>query len=326
VRAAWYTRQGPAPEVLEVGSRPDPEPGPGEVLVAVRTSAVNPSDVKARDGTRALSFPLVIPHSDGAGEVVAVGDGVPARRVGERVWVYQAQWRRPFGTAAELAAVPQERAVPLPHGVGFEVGACLGIPAMTGHRCVLADGLVDRAVVLVWGAGGRVGFYATQIARLAGAMVIATAGSDETLELAERAGADIVVDHRDEPVADRVLEATGGRGADRVVDVEFGQNLPDTVRALADNGVVCAYASMELPRPELPFYDLMFRNHTLRTVLIYEMPEAAKQQAVADLTRWLEAEALQHHLGPRFRLDDIAAAHEAVEGGARGVVLVEVAG
>lgn len=322
MRAAWYTRQGPARDVLQVGEQPDPAPESGEVVVWVAVSAVNPSDVKARDGFRAMEFPLVIPHSDAAGEIVAVAADVDPGRVGERVWLREAQWRRPHGAAAQFTAVPGDQASPLPPTVPFEVGACLGIPVLTAHRCVLADGPVHGGCVLVRGAAGRVGRYAAQIAMLEGATVVATARRDADVADLRALGLAHVFDERQGRVAEVVLEVTRGRGADRVVEVDLGANLDDTLRAVADNGVVSAYASMTQPRVDMPFYDLMMRNITLRTVLVYDMPAAAKAAAVSAVSAWLHSGALDHRFGSRFALDDVAAAHEAISGGARGVVTV----
>ena len=324
MRAAWYTRQGPAADVLEVGDLPDCVPEPGEVLVRVRVSAVNPSDVKARSGFRGMQFPLVIPHSDGAGEIVEVAADVDRSRIGERVWLREAQWRRPNGTAAELTAVPGDLAWHLPDRVSLDIGACLGIPVLTAHRCVLAGGPVRGAVVLVRGAAGRVGRYAAQIAVLEGATVIATARRDDDLDDIAQLGVHHVVDERAGNVADTVLDLTHGAGSDVVVEVDFGANLEDTLRAVADNGVISAYASMGKPHVQLPFYDMMMRNITLRTVLVYEMPPAAKAAGISAISTWLEAGALDHRLGPRFGLDDIVMAHEALDRGARGVVTLDV--
>ncbi|MPZ73837.1 MAG: zinc-binding dehydrogenase [Nitriliruptorales bacterium] len=323
MRAAWYTRQGPASEVLHVGDQPEPPPQPGDVIVRVAVSAVNPSDVKAREGFRPMLFPLVIPHSDAAGEIVAVAADVDPGRIGERVWLREAQWRRPHGAAARYTAVPADRACRLPGNVPFDVGACLGIPALTAHRCVVADGPVSGAVVVVRGAAGRVGRYAAQIAMLEGATVIATARRDADLSDVAALGVQHVVDEREDSVADHVLEITDGRGAARIVEVDFGTNLEDALRAVANNGVISAYASMGTPRVVLPFYDLMMRNITLRTVLVYDMPHDAKLAAISAVTRWLEDDALDHRFGPRFALDDIVGAHEAIEGGVRGVVTVQ---
>src|SRR5258707_1893586 len=137
MRAAYYEKNGAARDVLSVAEVDTPVPGPGEVRVKLKTSGVNPSDVKAREGrTRKLSYPRVIPHSDGAGTIDMVGDGVPASRKGERVWVWNAQWKRPFGTCAEYVVLPAPFAAPLPNHISDEAGACLSIPAITGINAV----------------------------------------------------------------------------------------------------------------------------------------------------------------------------------------------
>src|SRR5688572_8317455 len=178
MRAAWYEKIGPAGEVLQVGEMPAPEPGPGEVRVRIHASGVNPSDWKTRAGLRPMTFPRVIPHSDGAGIIDRVGVGVPESRLGDRVWTWNAQWKRPFGTAAEFVVLPAEQAVSLPDGVAFDEGACLGIPALTAHRAVTIDGSVESQTVLVSGGAGAVGSYAIQFAKLLGASrIIATVSS-----------------------------------------------------------------------------------------------------------------------------------------------------
>lgn len=308
-----------------VGDLPEPTPGPGEVCVAVAASAVNPSDVKRRTGFRgAMEFPRIVPHSDGAGVIAAAGEGVPAARVGERVWLYQAQWGRPFGTAAAMTVVPSALAVPLPQEVPLAEGACLGIPAMTAHRCVYADGPVQGHTVVVSGGGGRVGHYAVQMAKRGGARVLATAGSERSAKVAEAAGADEVIDYRGADVGDEIMELTDGAGADRVIEVELGANLPWITSVLKPNGVVAAYASMADPRPQLAFYPLMQRNATLRLVLVYDMPEAAKRAAIDDITRWLSA-GLNQVVAARYPLERIAEAHDALDsGGMYGVVLITI--
>ncbi len=326
MRAAWYERNGPAAEVLQLGEMADPEPGPGEVRVRVVVSGVNPTDVKARAGSRPMGFPRVIPHQDGAGVIDRVGPGVPASRVGERVWVYTVQWQRPFGTAAEYVCVPTRRAIPLPANTTFAEGACLGIPAVTAHRCLFADGPVAGQTVLVTGGAGAVGHYAVQLAKWAGATVIATVSSAEKARAAASAGADHTVNYRTEDVAARVLELTGGTGVDRVVDVDFGANLPATLRAVRTGGVIAAYASMGDPEPKLPFYQLMARNVTVRPVLIYTMPESARDAATRDILALVERGRLIHQIGARFPLERIVEAHLAQESGqVMGNIVVEVA-
>jgi NADPH:quinone reductase len=327
--AAWYERNGPAAEVIRVGEMPMPEPGPGEVLVRVHGSGVNPSDVKRRAGWggQAMGFSRIVPHSDGAGVIDRVGPGVPPGRLGERVWIYNGQWKRPFGTAAEHIALPAAQAVRLPDSIGFAEGACLGIPAMTAHRCVFADGPVAGRTVLVTGGAGAVGNYAVQLAKWGGAAVIATASSEAKAALAREAGADHVVNYRAEDVAGRVKALTGGSGVDRIVEVDFGANLAASVAVLKPHGTIATYASMADSEPKLPFYTMMRLNHTIRLVFVYELTEAEFGQAIADITRWLESGAARHRIAARFPLDRLAAAHEAQEAGtAPGNIVVDIPG
>src|SRR5262247_968394 len=274
--AAWYEKNGPAAEVLQVGELPVPEPGPGEVRVRVVASGLNPTDVKARAGSRPMGFPRIVPHQDGAGVIEEVGAGVPASRLGERVWVFIVQWQRPWGTAAEQTIVPAALAVTLPSNTSFPEGACLGIPAVTAHRCLFADGPVEGQTVLVTGGAGAVGHYAVQLAKWAGATVIATVSSPEKAALAAAAGADHTVNYRTGDAAAEILTLTNGAGVDRIVDVDFGANLPVSLKVLKTNGTIATYASMGEPEPKLPFYPLMAKNATLRAVLLYTMPERAK--------------------------------------------------
>ena len=325
MRAVFYDRQGPAAEVLQRGDLPRPEPGPGEVRVRLLASGVNPADCKRRDGrSYGMEFPRIVPNSDGAGVVDALGpeaEGAPPP--GSRVWLYNAQRGRPFGTAAEFTCVPADCVSPLPEAVPFEVGACLGIPAMTAHRCLFADGPVSGLSVLVTGGGGAVGNYAVQLARWGGAaLVLATAGAGWRTEDARAAGAHAVMDRREDAAA-RVRDATGGRGVDRVVEVDLGGNLAVWSAVLANNGAVVAYASGGDPAPALPFAALMRRNITVRTVMLNNAPAAARRQAQAYIGAWLGGGERLHRVAGRFPLADTAAAHEAVEaGGKRGTVVV----
>ena len=327
MKAAWFESFGPARQVLRVGEQRDPVPGPGEVLVRLKTSAVNPSDVKKRAGSSPtlLDHGLVIPNSDGAGVIEAVGGGVPRTRVGERVWIYQAQHGRRFGTAAQFVAIDSARAAPLPEPAGFEVGACLGIPVMTAHRCVFADGPVDGQTVLVTGGAGRVGFYAIQWAKAAGARVVATASKPDDERTCRELGADAVVNHREAGWGGRVKAHNAGRPIDRVVEVEFGANLAEVLSCLATGGTIATYSSMQVPEPKLPFYRMMFMDVTVRMVLVYVMPEAAKRAAIADVGRYLTEGRLRHRIAHRLPLERIAEANELVErGDQRGCVVLDV--
>jgi NADPH:quinone reductase len=323
MKAVWYEQLGAADEVLKYGEMPEPMPGPGEVRIAVRVSGVNPIDVKKRTGGRGtMPSPRVVPHFDGAGVIDAVGEGVDSTRVGERVWFYEAQWERDFGAAAEFVTLPARLAVPLPDDVDFEVGACLGIPALTAYGAVLTDGPVNGKTVLVTGGAGAVGRYAIQIAKLSGACVIATVSSDEKAALAASAGADEVLNYKTTNVADRLLELTNGQGVDRVVEVEFGGNLETNVRAVRIGGTIATYASQADPEPKLPFYAMMYRSLVIRLVIVFQLPVELKQQGVRDISEWLKAGKLTHEIGQRFALAETVKSHQAVEKGAIGKVLV----
>jgi NADPH2:quinone reductase len=313
MRAAWYERNGPAAEVLRVGDLPDPEPGPGEVRVRVHRSAVNPSDVKARGGSRKVLPPFVIPGSDAGGVIDKVGAGVDRNRLGERVWTYNGQWKRPFGTCAQAVALPSSLVVTLPAKLDFDQAACLGIPCMTAHRCLFAQGPVRGKVVLVTGGAGVVGHYAIQLAKWAGATVVATVSSEHKAAHARKAGADLVIDYRQEDVAARIRSTYGG--VDQVVEVDFGANLPVTARVLKPGGLVASYASSREPNPRLPYYDLHALNPVLRPVLVYEMSHEAKAQAIADLARWVDETEPVFTIAQRYPLERVVEAHLAVEKG-----------
>lgn len=326
MKAAWYTDYGPAAEALHLGEMPDPLPGPGEVLVRVRASGINPTDVKRRAGPRPgaeMAFPQIVPHSDGAGEIIAVGAGGSAERVGQRVWLWNAQWQRAQGTAAELIALPAEQAVPLPENTSFAEGACLGIPAMTAWYALYGDG-ADLAgqTVLVTGGAGAVGRYACQMARLGGARVIATVSSDEK---GAHSTAQEWINYRTHDVADCVMRITGGAGVDRIVEVDFGANQDVSVAALKPSGTIAAYASAGDMTPVLQFYPFLFANVTLRMLICYHLQGAARARGEAQLSEWLAIGALSHAVVRGGALDDIARAHELVESGAKlGTVVLDV--
>jgi len=326
MKAAWYEKGGVAHDVLTVGAMETPLAGPGEVLVRLHASGVNPSDVKARSGARGEpAFPRIIPHSDGAGIIEAVGDGVDASRIGERVYVYNAQFKRPFGTAAEYVAVPAPMAVSLPDGVSFSEGACFGIPAMTAHRCVFADGSVAGRTVLVTGGAGTVGRYAIQFAKWGGAQVVTTISSDEKAAHAKSAGADHIVNYKQGDSVEAIMEATNGKGVDRIVEVEFGGNLTQSLGVLKANGMIATYGSMADPEPKIPFYPMMFNGLTLRTVLVYILPDQARTDSVTDIQAAAESGMLSHAVAAEIPLDQIADAHATVEAGEKfGTVVVTI--
>ena len=315
MKACWFEAFGAAQKVLKQGDWPTPEPGPGEVLVRLHTTGVNPSDVKKRAGAfpDLLDAGPVIPHSDGAGVITAVGNGVPDSRIGERVFVYQAQYARQCGTAAEFVALDSLRAPVLPDNTSFEVGACIGIPIMTAHRCVFADGPVADQLLLVTGGAGRVGHYAIQWAHRAGARVIATASNEQDATACREAGAEAVVNRREPEWGQAVLDLTGGQKIDRVIEVEFGANLPELLQCVRIGATIATYSSTVVPEPALPFRTMMFMDLTVRMVIVYAMPEEAKAKAVADTQAALTEDGLQHRIAETLPFDQMAKAQEIIE-------------
>ncbi|MFK4264657.1 NADPH:quinone reductase [Streptomyces milbemycinicus] len=322
--ASWYDAQGPAADVLHVGDLPDPRPGPGELRVRVAVSGVNPGDTKKRRGWLGSSMPYqrVIPHSDAAGVVDAVGDGVDARRIGQRVWVYGAQSYRPFGTAAQFTVVPDRQAVPLPDHVGHELGASLGIPGITAHRALFADGPVEGRLVLVHGVLGGVGSLAAQLAHWAGATVLGTVRRGSDLGHVDPA----VVSHAvaldgDDPAG--AIRSYAPGGVHRIIEVSLSANADLDNAVAAPDAVIAAYGT-HADRTELPFWPLLFNNITLRLLGSDDFPAEAKRQAARDLTAAAAVGALTVDVGDRYPLPAIAQAHERVDSGARGRVLVTI--
>jgi NADPH2:quinone reductase len=293
--------------------------------VRLLTSGVNPSDVKSRAGlTRKIAFPRVIPHSDGAGEIDRVGEGVSPTRVGERVWVWNGQWRRASGTAAESIVLPSEQAVPLPANTTVEAGACLGIPAYTAYQGVVLTGAKEGSTVLVAAGAGAVGHYAIQFAKKRKATVIATVSSPAKADLALRAGADHVIDYKREDVGERIIAVTAKRGVDAVIEVDLAANARLLPNVLAPNGVVAIYGS-GAPEASIPFQFLLQSSITLKFFFVYLMPPEERARATADITRMLERGELAHNVAQTFDLRDIVGAHEAVEAGqAMGNVVVRM--
>ena len=324
MRAAWYEGQGPAHDVLVVGDLPDPDPAPGEVRVRVRFSGVNPGDTKKRSGWlgSAMAFPRIVPHSDGAGVIDKVGDGVDDDRVGERVWVWGAQSYRPTGTAAEYTVVPADQAVALPAEVRDEVGACLGIPGITAHRAVFGHGSVDGATVLVHGVGGGVGSLAAQLARWRGATVIGTVRRSTDVDEATARGMAPVVPLDAADAAGRILDLAPG-GVDRIIEVSLSDNIDLDAAVLRVGGVIAAYASRD-ERPSLPFWPMLFSNLTICLLGSDDFPADARQEAVADLTRAARDTALAIPTHEPLPLDAIAAAHDRVDAGGRGRLLLSI--
>jgi NADPH2:quinone reductase len=324
-QAAWYRRNGEAREVLELGEIDLPAPAAGEVCVMLATSGVNPSDVKSRRA-RPVDAPLIVPHSDGAGVISAVGAGVSASRVGERVWIWNGQWQRPLGTASQYIVLPSEQAVVLPDHIDFAAAACLGIPALTAQQAVNLAGDLQGATVLVIGAGAAVGHYVTQMVKQAGGRVIGTVGNEVRAAHARAAGADEVVFYKTESVVERVKSLTQGRGVDAIIDMDFSTTaglLPQGV--LRPHGVLVCYGSNVNTEVPVTFRPLLWGSFDLRFFLVYDLTPADRVRTVAQIGESLKNKTLQHAVAQRFPLSQIVAAHEAVEAGlAVGNIVIDL--
>jgi NADPH:quinone reductase len=322
--AAWYDRQGPPAEVLQVGELPAAEPGPGEVRVRLTVSGANPGDIKKRQAWLGspMAFPRIVPHSDGAGAIEAAGPGADPARVGRRVWVYGAQSYRPFGTAAQTTVVPEALAVDLPDAVSDEMAACFGIPGITAHRAVFADGPVSGQTVLVHGVRGSVSSLAAQLARWGGAAVIGTVRTDAEAGQVGDGTADHVVSLQGDAV--RAIRRLAPDGVDRIVEVALSANADLDAQVSRNGTVLAAYASPK-DRPELPFWPMLFNNLTIRLLGSDDFPAEAKDAAARDLTTAAAGSALSVPVSELIPLARIAAAHELIESGrAPGRVLISL--
>jgi len=327
MKAVTYRKFGPAESVLSVEEHADVPAGPGEVRVDLHYSGVNPSDVKARAGARAgvseLPYPAIVPHSDGSGVIVEVGQGVDPARLGQRVWIWNGQWQRPFGTAAQSITLPAKQAVLMPEGLDMAAGAILGIPGLTAAHTVFSGGPVAGKTVLVQGGAGTVGYLAVQLAKWGGARVIATCSPEDKSHVLA-AGADAVLDYQASDLADQILEANAGQPVERIVEVEFGRNCQVDTAVIAQNGRITAYGSAKDMTPTLPFYPLMFKSVTLEMVLVYLLPTDLRNEAIANLHHALADGALNCPIQKVYSMEECAAAHRAVEAGIRtGAVLLE---
>ncbi len=325
MRAAVYTSRGPAAEVLKIVDKPVPEPGPGEVRVRVAFSGVNPSDVKSRSGiaARAGGFPEVTPHSDGAGTVDKLGDGVDAGLAGRRVWLFNGQWERPYGTAAEYIALPASQVVPLPDGVSLEVGASIGIPLMTAMHAVQACGSLLGKTVLVPGAAGSVGFYVTQLAVAAGARVIAIVSNGDKAALARELGAAETINYKTEALVERVQALTGGAGADFIIDLDAAAHAPNYGSLLRFGGKAVVYGTNQ-PQIMMPFGPMILGFVSIYYFIVYKLPAPLLREVLAGVSAALARPGFRHPPLAIHPLDGIVAAHEQVERGANAKVLVRL--
>ncbi len=331
MRAATYTRTGSAAEVLSIVEMPDPAPAAGEVLVRVHASGINPADVKRRAGWNGMQMahPLVIPHCDGAGVIIEAGSGVSRERIGERVWMWNAQGGygeagRAHGTAAELIALPSEHAVQLPDAIDFAAGACLGVPGLTAWLLVLADGPVAGKTVLIQGAAGAVGHMATQVAVHHGAHVIAVVSSEAGAALVRQRSCMETVNRHTEDVTERVRSLTGGRGVDRIVEVDLAGNMETDLACLAPHGIVASYSCSSNPLPVLPYYKFADLGAVIRFVQGFRLTAEQRMAANKMLTDLGAAGALTPFIGAEFSFSHIAQAHARVESGALGQTVLSL--
>jgi NADPH2:quinone reductase len=325
MRAAFYEKNGTAREVLRVEEVETPQAGPGEVRVKLATSGVNPSDVKSRQGsTRKIAWPRVIPQSDGAGVIDRAGDGIAKSRIGERVWVWNGQWKRAFGTAAEYITLPAAQAVKLPDKLSFEAGACLGIPAMTAIHTIALSGADKSSTLLISGGAGAVSQYGIQFAKAVGATVITTVSSQEKAKAAQEAGADHTIDYKRENVGERVMELTGKRGVDAMIEMDLTANAKLIPGVLRPKGSVIVYGTG--PEATLPSAFCLVNTIRLQFCLVYELDTRERERAVSGINRALtQNPPLMNRVAkPTYAMADITAAHEAVERGTIGNVIVTV--
>ncbi len=327
MRAVTYTKFGTAADVLRIQDLPPIPPGPGEVTVDLVYSGVNPSDVKARAGARPgvtkPPFPMVVPHSDGSGVISAMGTGVMPSRIGERVWIWNGQWQRAFGTAASQITLPEAQAVPLPDAVSLQTGAVLGIPGLTAAHAVFSGGDIAGQTVLVHGGAGTVGYLCVQLAKWGGAHVIATA-SPHSFGRVQEVGADRVVDYGADDAAAQILDANAGQPINRIIDVEFGQNAETNAAVIAENGRINTYGSARNMAPSLPFYPLMFKAVTVELILVYLLQPDQRRAAAEKLHSALTQGGLTCPVQKVLPMQDCAVAHELVHAGNRtGSVLME---
>lgn len=329
MRAAFWRRQGPAREVLELGVMPRPTPGAGEVLVRIAASGINPHDTKKRSGWMPTPPPdgPVIPHSDGSGVIAAVGPGVDPARRGQRVWVFRGgSARLNMGTAAEYCVVENHQAPPLPASVSFVVGAALGVPALTAHAALFMDGpLAEGSTVLVHAGAGAVGNCAVRFAaHTPGVTVIATASSAEKQATARAAGAQHVIDYRAPDAAAQIMALTGGRGVNRIVEVDFAANQALDGQVIARHGVVASYSSTTNQKPVLDYYAFALKGCTLHFVQGMHLTGKVLAAATEAISRAAAEGWLSPAIAAALPLDRIAEAHEMVEAGAPGKVVVVI--
>lgn len=323
-KAAYYESVGKAEEVLKMGTFELAPPEDNEVQIQIVTSAVNPSDVKTRQGLRGpLTIPYLIPHSDGAGIITACGSTVTQFKRGDRVWMYNAARERNHGTASTLINLPVDLVIPLPDNTSFEIGAYLGIPALTAAACLLSLNCERDDTIMITGGAGAVSMCAIQLAKVLGLKTITTVRSVEKAHIAKQMGADYVINTATENVLDKIKHYTHDQLLDGLVDVDFGGNLDWSIEALKTNSAIATYASMGKTEPTLPFYTMMFKQLSLHFIFAYVLSKPMRKRAIELVQNALRENKLHPLIAKIYTLDDIAQAHLAVEAGDKiGQVLI----
>lgn len=324
--AGYYEKFGKARDVLVVDAMTAPEPSEGQVKVKLFTSGVNPSDYKMRLGSRPLMGVFQIPGSDGAGMIESVGKGVSPNRIGERVWVFNAAYHRPYGTSAQYTVVEQWMAQTLLPSLSYQQGACLGIPVMTAYRCLFSDGPIKDQIIYIVGGAGVVAHYAIQLAKWGGAQVITSVSSEEKAQFAREAGADFVINYREKNVVDEIQKITAQGGVDRIIELDFGANLAQAPQILKTGGINVMYAFVLPPEAPLNIMSLMSKNIILRFTLIYSITPQEREEVLLGIQQWLKETTPVFNIAKEFNLADIVAAHELVESGKKmGHIVLNIA-
>lgn len=314
VIGAFYTKTGEAAEVLQIGLFDIEQPSENEVQIEIVVSGINPSDIKMRSGLRGdLIYSYAIPHSDGAGIVRKIGDNVKNSKVGDRVWIYNAAWNRNRGTACEVINIDQSLVVPLYNNIPFETGACLGVPGLTAAAGLLSLNCKPNDTILITGGAGSVAVIAIQLAKMLGLNVITTVSSQDKHNIANAAGADVVINYKRQDVIKEVMNITNNQGIDGLVDIDFGANLTWSIDALKPNTIIATYASASIPSPELPFYKVMFKQIAIRPIFIYILPDALRDQSINLIQKACKDNLLKPLIHRIYPLEDIILAHEEVE-------------
>lgn len=326
-KAAYYDNHGAARDVLKISHFYIPAPEDDEVQIEIMFSGVNPADVKFRAGLREKkSFPTIIPHHDGAGIVTKIGKNVTKFKENDKVWICNGSWRRSHGTACSMINIPEELVTMMPRNIPLEIGACLGIAALTAASSLISVHCQPKDTVMITGGAGSVANMAIQLAKFMGYRVVTTVSSEAKAKIAQQAGADYVINYKVENVLDKVKEYTSKRLLDGLIDVDFGGNIGWSIEALRNHATLVAYASETEPMPVMPFYQLMSKQITIKPTLVYQIDQKLRAQAIELINNALMEKALHPIINKIYSLDQIIEAHEAVEAKDRiGQVLVKMA-